>query len=254
MGGDERSPSGAAPVEASPAERGVPATLRSSAAHVVVASLDDPVLDADDAHHLTRVLRLRDGEVVTATDGAGKWRACRFVHGGRLVPDGAVVACVRPVPALTVGFAPVKGERTEWTVQKLTELGVDHIVVLRAARSVVRWEDGRAASALARLRRVALEAVMQSRRVWAPSVGGIAVPGDVAGAALAEPGGGPPSLATPSVLIGPEGGWAPEELAAAAATVSFGDQVLRSETAAVAAAAILGALRSRSVVAASRMG
>jgi len=229
-------------------------TLRSSAAHVIVASLDDPAIDAEDAHHLVRVLRLRDGEIVTATDGAGRWRACRFLRGSRLEADGPVVATAPPEPALTVGFAPVKGERTEWAVQKLTELGVDRIVPLRTARSVVRWEGDRAAAAVARLRKVAREAVMQSRRVWLPAVTDIATPADVPGAALAEPGGAPPSLARPAVLVGPEGGWAPEELAGAAATVSLGEQVLRSETAALAAAAIFGALRSRSVVAGPQVG
>jgi 16S rRNA (uracil1498-N3)-methyltransferase len=237
-----------------PARGTVDTTLRSSAAHVIVVSLEDPVIDAEDAHHLARVLRLRDGQIVTATDGAGRWRACRFLRGGQLEADGPVVVTSPPQPALTVGFAPVKGERVEWAVQKLTELGVDRIVPLRAARSVVRWDGERADAAVARLRRVAREAVMQSRRVWVPTVTDVAIPADVPDACLAEPGGAPPSLARPAVLVGPEGGWAPEELAGAAATVSLGEQVLRSETAALAAAAIFGALRSRSVVAASQVG
>ena len=68
------------------------------------------------------------------------------------------------------GFAPVKGDRPEWTVQKLTELGVDRIVPLRAARSVVRWDGERGAAAVERLRRVAREAAMQSRRCRLPEV------------------------------------------------------------------------------------
>jgi 16S rRNA (uracil1498-N3)-methyltransferase len=231
-----------------------PSELRSAAAHVIVGSLDDPVLDSPDAHHLARVLRLRDGELVTITDGAGTWRACRFRRPARLEPDGPALGSPRPRPAVTVGFAPVKGERVEWTVQKLTELGVDRIVPLRTARSVVRWDGERASAAVARLRRVAREAAMQSRRCWLASVADVGVPAAFPDAALAEPGGAPPSLARPAVLVGPEGGWAPEELSAAAATVSLGTLVLRSETAAVAAAAVLGALRSRSVVEASRVG
>ena len=222
-----------------------------------MGSVDDPVLDGTDTHHLAHVLRLSDGETVTVTDGAGNWRACRFRQRGdgpALEPDGPVTAMARPAPELTVGFALVKRERTEWAVPKLTELGVDRIVVLRTARSVVRWDAQRATASLERLRRVAREASMQSRRCWLPVVAGICAPSDLRGAALAEPGGAPPSLDRPQVLVGPEGGWAPEELAAAAATVSLGDQVLRSETAALAAAAILGALRSRSVVEASRVG
>jgi 16S rRNA (uracil1498-N3)-methyltransferase len=229
--------------------------LRASAAHVVVAALGAPELDAADAHHLVHSLRLRDGELVTITDGAGKWRPCRFRRAGtRLEVDGPVGAVPAPDPLLTIGFAPVKGERAEWTVQKLTELGVDRIVPLHTARSVVRWDGSRATTAVARLRRVAREAVMQSRRCWLPHVGELGVPASFPDAALAEPGGEPPSLARPTVLVGPEGGWAPEEVSAAAATVSLGGLVLRSETAALAAAAVLVALRSRSVVERSRVG
>jgi len=233
----------------------LPVGLRSSAAHGIVGSLDAPVLDPNDAHHLSRVLRLRDGEAVTATDGVGRWRVCRFVCGARdqgaLEPDGDIATLPRPSPELTVGFAVMKGDRPEWVVQKLTELGVDRIVPLRTERSVVRWEGERGAAAVERLRRVAREAAMQSRRCWLPSVAGVDVPASFPEAALAEPGGAPLTLAHGTVLVGPEGGWAPPELAGAAATVSLGELVLRSETAAVAAAALLGALRSRSVVAPS---
>jgi 16S rRNA (uracil1498-N3)-methyltransferase len=243
----------------------LPAGLRSSAAHVIVGSLDAPVLDPNDAHHLSRVLRLRDGEAVTATDGAGRWRVCRFVRGGRdrgalepggrdhaaLEPDGDIATLPRPSPELTVGFAVMKGDRPEWVVQKLTELGVDRIVPLRTERSVVRWDGERGVAAVERLRRVAREAAMQSRRCWLPSVAGVDVPASFPEAALAEPGGVPITLAHATVLVGPEGGWAPPELAGAAATVSLGELVLRSETAAVAAGTLLGALRSRSVVAPS---
>lgn len=216
--------------------------LRSSSAHVIVASLDAPVVDAGDRHHLTRVLRLRDGEVVTATDGAGAWRACRW-RAGSLEPDGPITAVPRPHPVLTVGFTPVKGDRPEWTVQKLTELGVDRIVPLRTARSVVRWDGDRGEAAVERLRRVSREAAMQSRRCWLADVTDVCAPSALPGAALAEPGGGPPTLDHPIVLVGPEGGWAPEELTGAAATVSLGPSILRAETAAIAAATLLCALR-----------
>jgi 16S rRNA (uracil1498-N3)-methyltransferase len=217
--------------------------LRSSAAHVIVASLEEPVLGAADAHHLARVLRLRPGEVVTATDGRGAWRVCRWTGAG-LETDGPVTVEAAPEPPLTIGFAPVKGDRPEWTVQKLTELGVDRIVPLRAARSVVRWDGERGAAAVERLRRVAREAAMQSRRCRLPEVTEVLTPADLPDAALAEPGGRPPTLARPTVLVGPEGGWTADELAAAASTVALGDLILRSETAALAAAALLGALRN----------
>jgi 16S rRNA (uracil1498-N3)-methyltransferase len=132
-------------------------------------------------------------------------------------------------------------------VQKLTELGVDRIIPFTAARSVVRWDDVRIAKALARLSRVAREAAMQSRRVWLPRLDPVADFATVAslpGAVLAQRGGGAISLARPTVLVGPEGGWADEELAVVAGRVGLGPGVLRSETAAIATAATLTALRA----------
>jgi 16S rRNA (uracil1498-N3)-methyltransferase len=221
----------------------LPDDLRRSAAHVVVSSLEAPALEAADAHHLARVLRLRDGELVTVTDGAGRWRRCRWIRGG-LEPDGPTQVVARAEPSITIGFAPAKGDRPEWTVQKLTEIGVDRIVPLRTARSVVRWEGARAGQAVDRLRRVAREAAMQARRCRLPEVADVAAPAMVPDAVLAEPGGGPPSLEHPVVLIGPEGGWSEEELAAAPGTVAVGALILRSETAAVAAAVLLAARRN----------
>ena len=100
-------------------------------------------------------------------------------------------------PPVTVAFAPPKGDRPEWAVQKLTELGVDRIVPLVAARSVVRWTGDRAAAPVERLRRVAREAAMQSRRAWLPVVeepSSFAAVAARPGAALAVAGGDPPSL------------------------------------------------------------
>src|SRR5207248_10476150 len=91
-----------------------------AAAHVFVADLDALELDADDAHHLSRSLRLRPGELVTAADGAGRWRRCTWTGAG-LEADGTVAFDQRPAPALTVAFAIPKGDRPEWIVQKLTE-------------------------------------------------------------------------------------------------------------------------------------
>ena len=74
--------------------------LRGSAAHVFVESLDSPVLSDDDSHHLFRVLRLRDGETVTVSDGRGSWRPC-VARAGSVVVDGAVEAVPAP-PAVTI--------------------------------------------------------------------------------------------------------------------------------------------------------
>ena len=226
---------------------------RGSAAHVVVDNLDSPVLDETDRHHLASVLRLRDGEIVSATDGRGGWRMCRFGGGRSLVAEGPAGSCDRPVPAVCVTFAPVKGDRTEWAVQKLTELGVDRICLMHTERSVVRWEGARAESHLRKLHAVARQAVMQSRGLWLPSLEGVINFEDAAAmadAAVAEPGGSPISLAAPTVLVGPEGGWSDRERAAAAGrTVSLGAGVLRTETAAVAAGVLLTALRAGVVAA-----
>ena len=186
-------------------------------------------------------MRLRDGDPLVVADGAGSWRPVRF--GVELEPVDDVVTEPRPTPVLTVGLTPTKGDRPEWAVQKLTELAVDRIVVLRTDRSVVRWEGDKVDHHLARLRRIAREAAMQSRRVWLPEVLGVQTLADHPGAVLADPGGRPPSTADHVVLCGPEGGWSDEERAANPEPVGLGPGVMRAETAAVTAGALLVALR-----------
>lgn len=210
--------------------------LRAANAHVLVDDVESPVLDDDATHHVFRVLRVRPGESVTVTDGAGKWRAC-VAGDGALEPIDEVHQVQRRPNALTVGFAIPKQDRPEWIVQKLTELGVDRIVVLHAERSVVRWTDDRADRHLAKLCRVSAEALQQSRGVWLPAIEGPMPAAELLpSAAAAEP--GAPSIRREhtTVAIGPEGGWAPSELAAAASKVSIGTTVLRVETAAIVAA------------------
>jgi 16S rRNA (uracil1498-N3)-methyltransferase len=254
--------------------------LREAAALVYVRDLEAPEPDEDDVHHLSAVLRLRPGELVIASDGAGGWRPCRVAgvvgpgsgvgsgsgvgvgvgpgsrasRGRRspvpvLEPSGDVRRSPRAVPEITVGFSLAKGDRTEWAAMKLSELGVDRIVPLVCERTVAR------APRAGRLERVAREAAMQARRVWLPEVlpplvfaeavallGGSAP--SPAGVAIAEPGGSPPSLASPVVLVGPEGGWSPGELAVGLPRVHLGPTILRIETAAVVAGALLAGLRS----------
>lgn len=224
------------------------ALLPRAAAHVFVADPEDPVLAPDDRHHLTRVLRLRDGEAVTVADGRGRWRECVW-RDGALEATGPLRDDEAADPPVTVAFALTKGERPEWVVQKLTEVGVDAILPFRAARSVVRWDEGKAAAAADRWRRVAREAAMQSRRARLPYVAEVtdfagAVSALATGGALAAPGGEPPDLVRPALLVGPEGGWAPDELACGLPVVGLGPTVLRAETAALAAAVVLCALRA----------
>ena len=211
---------------------------------MLVVDVDNPELGGDDRHHLERVLRLRPLDALTVGDGAGRWRPCRF--GDVIEPVGAVVSVAAPAVEVAVGFAVLKGGRSEQVVQKLTELGVDRIVPFTAERSVVRWDRARTDRQLERWRRVAREAVMQCRRLWLPRVEPVRAFGelDLSGAALAVPGGRTLADGENFVLVGPEGGWAAGELAAVSCHVGLGPHVLRAETAAVAAGAVLGARRS----------
>ena len=163
------------------------------------------------------------------TDGRGGWRLCRVRRRGgpgRVEPVGEV--CDRPVPTplVTVAFAPVKGDRPEWAVQKLTELGVDRVVLLRTDRSVVRWDDRRTAGHLERLRRVARQALMQSRGRGSRSRRGLGRGGGRRGAPGAAAGVAGRAAAAlsphPTVLVGPEGGWSPDEEATGVARVGLG--------------------------------
>ena len=251
---------GAAGSDGRPAPGAPDPVLVSAAALVFVADPAVPQVDDADVRHLLDVLRLRAGELVAVSDGAGRWAPCRVATGAPargsrradptalLVPDGPVVTEPRVGPEVTVAFAPTKGDRPEWVAQKLTELGVDRIVPLRTARSVVRWEGERGDRQVERLRRVAREASAQSRRVWLPEVSGVCrldALGDVASGApvLADPGGGAPGLDRPVIAVGPEGGWEDDERAAVTRSVGLGPTVLRAETAAVVAGALLCALR-----------
>lgn len=217
---------------------------RGSGPHVFVDDLDHPVLGGDDRHHLTRSLRLRAGAPLTISDGRGRWRTARF--GDVVEPVGEVRLEPEPERSVVVGFAPVKGQRPEWAVQKLTELGVDAIWLLVAERSVVRWDGERATGHAERLRRIVREAAMQSRRCRLPEVRTGVRPVDVVapGVALADPGGGRLPDGTVTLVVGPEGGWTDDERALGAPTVGLGPTVLRTETAAVAAGVLLCALRA----------
>lgn len=207
--------------------------------------LDTLVVADADHHHLSRVLRLRPGDPLTASDGAGAWRRGRFAS--PLEPAGEIVRDERPAPEITIAFALVKGERPELVVQKLTEVGVDRIVPFVAERSVVRWEPEKTVRQLERLTTVAREAAMQSRRTFLPTVEPVVDFAAVArrsGAARADRDGTAPTLAHPLVLIGPEGGWSDAERDEVVPAVTLGSTVLRAETAAIVAGAMLCGLRS----------
>jgi 16S rRNA (uracil1498-N3)-methyltransferase len=215
------------------------------APHIFVDDLDTLELDPADDHHL-RVLRIQPGSAVVACDGRGGWRSCRRTATA-IEADGPATMSEPAAPRIAIAFALTKGDRPELVVQKLTELGVDRIVPFFAARSVVRWDEERAQRNLVRLRRIAREAAMQSRRVTLPALTDVASVASIAaqGFVRADRGGAPLSLACPSVAIGPEGGWSDDERRELPGCVALADTVLRAETAAIAAAAVLTAQRGR---------
>ncbi|MEO7430395.1 MAG: RsmE family RNA methyltransferase, partial [Acidimicrobiales bacterium] len=194
---------------------------------VFVESLDDPVLSDADRHHLERVRRIRAGSAITMADGFGRWRT--GVLAADLETTGPVEEEPPPHPPLTIGFALVKGDKPELIVQKLTELGIDRVVPFRAERSVVRWDDEKAAKAVARLRTVARSAASQCHRARLPIIDELTDLRALAqepGVAMADRDGDPPSLDHPVVLIGPEGGWAQEERTLGVPRVALGDHIL----------------------------
>lgn len=209
-----------------------------------VDDLEAPELDDGERHHLERVRRLRAGDALTVGDGRGSFRLVRF--GPVLDVAGPVQHAPREAPAITIAFALTKVGKSELAVEKLTELNVDVIAPFVAERTIVRWDDAKAARNVERWRVIAREAAAQAHRPWLPTVADVVTFADVAalpGASLADPDGEPPSLEHAVVLVGPEGGWAAEELAAATHRTRLARTVLRAETAAVVAGALLVALR-----------
>jgi 16S rRNA (uracil1498-N3)-methyltransferase len=210
----------------------------------------------DDHHYLFRVRRLPVGARITVFDGAGAEAEAEVVA---VEADRAVLAIGaarrEPAPALhvTVVQALIKGDRMDWCVQKLVEVGADRIVVVATDRAVVRLDADRAAARQTRLAAIAREAAKQSRRAAVPAVEVATLDDGLAIAAelrlLCLPGGRPlrELWAQPArsavLLVGPEGGLSPAEIERAMAAnfeaVSLGSTVLRAETAGVAAVAAL---------------
>lgn len=226
-------------------------------------STGDFVLDGDEGRHGARVLRLRAGEIVLVADGLGGLLDCEV----RAVEGDALRLHVRdarsepvPHPRLVVVQALPKGERAELAVEILTELGVDEIVPWAAARSVVRWDGPRGDKALDKWRRTARAAAKQSRRPRVPIVSDPATTDDLLARCghafvLHEDATAPlaavdlPDASEIVLVVGPEGGVAPEELArftaAGATEVRLGAPVLRTSTAGAAALAVLSARLGR---------
>lgn len=206
-------------------------------------------LSAEDARHAAKVLRLRPGDEIAALDGkGGRFRA-------RLGENGAV-EILETLPAneprlrLTVYQGVPKADKLELLAQKLTELGVSRLVPVEMERSVRHFEK------VERLRKIAREAAKQCRRalpmeIAEPMAWDEAVRDMQKRALLVAPWeeaeGGRLTELSPcediGLLIGPEGGIAAREIAESGAkTVTLGSRILRAETAAIAAAAIVMAV------------
>ncbi|WP_166140627.1 16S rRNA (uracil(1498)-N(3))-methyltransferase [Nocardioides ochotonae] len=217
-------------------------------------------LEGDEAHHAVAVRRMRVGERLVLTDGAGTSVTAEVAATGKRLLTATVQDVRRvpePAPAIVVVQALPKGDRGELAVEMLTEVGVARVVPWAASRSVAVWKGERATKSLARWRATAREAAKQARRSWFPVVDELASTADVvallAEAPLAvvlhEEASVPlASLDLPAegplvIVVGPEGGLTDEEVAAfvaaGAASVRLGAEVLRTSTAGVAAAAAL---------------
>jgi len=222
--------------------------------HVLVADLSEPRLDPQSAHHLVSVLRVRPGERVDLTDGRGGLLTCRVASaslrgstGLQLEPLGDPTFEQAPLNRVGVAMAIAKGDRCDWAVAKLTEVGVDTVVLVDCERSVVRWDGSKAEVGRRRLERVTRSALAQSRRRWLPELVGPLPVGELVErfgqAYMALPGGQPLSGREGLVVVGPEGGWSDRELGLGWPRVGLGPAVMRTETAAVAAGVLLVALR-----------
>ncbi|MET7359565.1 16S rRNA (uracil(1498)-N(3))-methyltransferase [Streptomyces sp. NPDC005562] len=219
------------------------------------------VLDGPEGRHAVSVKRLRAGEDVVLTDGAGRWARCEVLGTegkDRLVLSmDAVSEEPEESPRITVVQALPKGDRGELAVETMTETGVDAVVPWTAARCITQWKGDRGLKALAKWRATAREAGKQSRRVRFPEVADAASTKQVAAlladadfaAVLHEEGSEPlataqlPAAGHIVLVVGPEGGVSPDELAAfsdaGAKPYRLGRSVLRTSTAGTAATALL---------------
>ncbi|MBX9471010.1 16S rRNA (uracil(1498)-N(3))-methyltransferase [Microcella sp.] len=220
-----------------------------------------------DARHAAAVSRVRPGERLRLGDGAGL-----VVLGTVSSAESTEVALEvehvertpRPATRIHLVQALAKGDRDELAVQAATELGVDVVVPWQAARSISRWDAAKAVKGRERWTTIAREASKQSLRPWLPEVEAVAATkqlvdrlpqatmlvldpeGDVA---LTELGAAALGVDDIVLVVGPEGGIAPEEFealtTAGARRVRLGSTVLRTSTAGPAAIAVLSAALGR---------
>ncbi|MFV0451700.1 MAG: 16S rRNA (uracil(1498)-N(3))-methyltransferase [Propioniciclava sp.] len=220
-------------------------------------------LDGDEGRHAAAVRRIRTGETILVSDGAGTGARGEVVAVGKgsvtLRVDEVIVAA-EPAVRFTVVQALAKGDRAEAAVEMLTEVGVDRIIPWQASRSVVRWAPERRDRQVGRWRATAREAAKQSRRLRVPVVTAPMTTAEVAqlvaetrcALVLHEDADIPmnrvdlPAGGDVLLIVGPEGGITTEERSAfvrsGAAAVVVNDAVLRTSTAGVVGVAQVQAL------------
>ncbi len=221
-------------------------------------------LTGSEAHHAVAVRRVRPGEEVTVGDGHGAWLV-GLIDSAQ--PKQVVIRITArtdlpaPRPRVALVQALAKGDRDELAVQAATELGVDEVVPWQAARSVSRWDAAKAVKGRGRWAAIVREAAKQAHRAWLPDVTEVVTTAELSARAAAarvlvlEPA-ADRRLTTLELdgrdvllVVGPEGGIAPEELAmlqdAGAELVRLGDTVLRTSTAGPAALALVNAALGR---------
>ncbi len=226
------------------------------------------------ARHATQVARVRVGERIAVGDGRGRmaWGPVTAIGSNEIaITADEIVVAAPPVPRIRLIQALAKGDRDELAIQAATELGVDEVVPWQSARSVVKWDGPKAGKGVERWRAVVREAAKQSIRPTLPAVAEPvtskalvdSVAERVEGATkrltlILEPTArtslaavlrGPSVVQRPqaiALVVGPEGGIAPDELvqleAAGGIPVRLGAEVLRTSTAGPAALAAIRAL------------
>ena len=200
------------------------------------------------SHQVHRVLRLQDGEEIVLLDGAGNEARCRL-EGADCVVESRGVAGGEPEHRLTVWQALLRGDHLEPVIRHGTEIGIARFGLLVGERCVAREVS---AKRLERLRAIAREAAEQSERGIVPRVDppvslAEALAATSPGAILLYERDSASRLtelpAPPDLVIGPEGGFAPGEVVAAERAglrvAGLGPRILRSETVALAAAAVV---------------
>jgi 16S rRNA (uracil1498-N3)-methyltransferase len=224
---------------------------------------DVVVLDGPEGRHAATVRRTRVGEHLLLTDGGGLRIEAEVVSVGSGTLDLRVVSVTsdpEPSPRLVLVQALAKNDRDDQAIEAATECGVDEVVPWQASRSVVQWRGERGDKAWRKWDAVLVAATKQSRRtrrpVLAPAATSAQLSARIGAAAAAfvlhEDARMPlagvtlPASGDVVVVVGPEGGISPEELAAFEAAggvaVRLGDTVLRSSSAGPAALAVLSAM------------